>query len=457
MKTQLISKLVSALLLAVAPSAFAQRAVMVNSNNSVVVFPTNLWSANASEIRSGLGLSTTVTNSVIPVVSGGTGATNAAGARTNLGLGASWLTNTDVTNFRTAIGVGATWLTNTNVTNFTTAIGLGATNNVRFNSISVYLDGEDESSIAAGVDGLVFKFGTNSSFELGGGTEVFYRVPIRFNNSINSATTRTNLGLGATWLTNTNTTNFLAALFGANTNPVLVNTNGIVVSPTNFWSYAPGAVIIQDFTTNVLTSTTNSVTNARNVFVYSFTTNVTGATHTLELPTNASSGDFVTVTHTGPTSSITAVRAAGTTNNIVSLSQVDEQVRFVYRNSAWRIEPPRALTTPLYFSGSSATANAAASRTNLGVPLAALTNTNNATFRSAIEIPLAALTNTNNATFRAAIDLPWSGLTNTNETTFQAAIFTNTNTAPSVTTNFAGWISIKVGTLTNNFRVPVYQ
>jgi hypothetical protein len=111
--------------------------------------------------------------------SGTNAAANAAASRTNLGL-------------------GATWLTNTNVTNFRTAIGLGETNDVRFNSISVYPDGETESSIAAGVDGLVFKYGTNSSFELGGGNDVFYRVPIRFNNTTNAATTRTNLGLGAT-------------------------------------------------------------------------------------------------------------------------------------------------------------------------------------------------------------------------------------------------------------------
>jgi hypothetical protein len=43
-------------------------------------------------------------------VAGGLGffnATNAATTRTNLGLGATWLTNDNVTNFRTAIGLGA--------------------------------------------------------------------------------------------------------------------------------------------------------------------------------------------------------------------------------------------------------------------------------------------------------------------------------------------------------------
>jgi hypothetical protein len=38
---------------------------------------------------------------------------------------------------RTNLGLGAAWLTNGNVTNFRTAIGLGATNDVAFNSVNV--------------------------------------------------------------------------------------------------------------------------------------------------------------------------------------------------------------------------------------------------------------------------------------------------------------------------------
>jgi hypothetical protein len=40
-------------------------------------------------------------------------------------------------NTRDNLGLGATWLTNGNVTNFRTAIGLGATNDVAFNSVNV--------------------------------------------------------------------------------------------------------------------------------------------------------------------------------------------------------------------------------------------------------------------------------------------------------------------------------
>lgn len=66
--------------------------------------------------------------------------------------------------------IGGAWLTNTNTTNFCTAIGLGPTNNVSFNSINV----------------------------------------------TNAGLTRTNLGLGATWLTNTGAEQFQAGLFTTN-------------------------------------------------------------------------------------------------------------------------------------------------------------------------------------------------------------------------------------------------
>ena len=53
-----------------------------------------------------------------------------SGTRTNLGLGATWLTNTNVTNFRAAIGLGWSALTNTNAANFRSAISAAsATNN----------------------------------------------------------------------------------------------------------------------------------------------------------------------------------------------------------------------------------------------------------------------------------------------------------------------------------------
>jgi hypothetical protein len=75
--------------------------------------------------------------------------------------------------FREGLGLGSTWLTNTNVTNFRTAIGLGATNNVSFNSVA----------------------------------------------ATNAALTRTNLGLPLPALTNTSNVTMMRALAGStNTN-----------------------------------------------------------------------------------------------------------------------------------------------------------------------------------------------------------------------------------------------
>jgi len=74
---------------------------------------------------------------------------------------------------RTNLGLGATWLTNGNVTNFLAAIGLSATNNVSFNSVAV----------------------------------------------TNAAATRTNLSLGLPALTNTSNVTIMRALAGStNTN-----------------------------------------------------------------------------------------------------------------------------------------------------------------------------------------------------------------------------------------------
>ena len=113
------------------------------------------------------------------------GGANVSGTRTNLGLGATWLTNTDVTNFRTAIG-------------------LGATNDVVFNSVNV----------------------------------------------TNAAATRTNIGLPLPALTNNSNVTMMRALAGStNTNEpysgiinvfdvneqevLLTISNGIIVSVSN--------------------------------------------------------------------------------------------------------------------------------------------------------------------------------------------------------------------------------
>ena len=612
--------------LALAVSGLAQtRSVIVNTSG-VVQSPTNFWSANATNARSGLGLGTAATNpatafqpsssvltnlassngsaltnltaanitgtvglasnvtGTIAISNGGSGATTAGGARTNLGLGSTndvvfnnieadglldavnvviatngiitfygtnsgfafsagasasqfredlgipltALTNTNTTNFRTAIGLGATndvefqtvkinlstgagdslivtnsgssatsifdditvneldaetaafgntvivssngisfntntaaattrtnlglglsALTNTNTSNFRTSIGLGTTNTVFFNTVSVKESGTPSATSLNGIqwqsmypssNGLIglygsdaegtTTFGINIGTMSGTTTEValfnvnritFYE-PLEFNNTTNAATTRTNLRLGWSALTNTNTSGFNTSLYGSGTNPVLYNTNGEVVSPTNFWQVAPIVTRFVEFDPS--TNATTNIVAARNLHIHSLAISRTGVTSTIALPTNnVFNGDIALVVHEGPTSSVTQVRTQGSTNNLVTMNRTEEAVEFVYYNSVWQFNHNRSFVEPIYFSGTNAAGHAAESRTNLGLPLAALTNTNNANF--------------------------------------QAAVFA-TNTTPTNAGNFnthAAWMEVTVQTNGSNvsFRIPLYK
>jgi hypothetical protein len=324
-----------------------------------------LTNPSAATFRSALEIGTTNTLTIIGLVSqnltisSGGGITlqsvltNAASFRTNIGLGWSALTNTDSTNFRNAIGLGATWLTNTNVTNFRAAIGLGATDNAVFNSVAtdnnLDVGGDATFGNALNVNGSGIFFGTNAA-----------------------ARTRTNLGLPWSGLTNTNSSTFQASLFGINTNPVLVNTNGEVVSPTNFWAVAPISTTVQ-YQTNVTATSTNAATNSRNLFLFSLSPSVgvTNVTNIVELPTNPATtfeGDRATITHLGnSTNAVTAIRQSGVGTNLITLNKMDETVLLMYRSGAWRLADNISYIEPIYFSGTNAAANAAASRTNLGL------------------------------------------------------------------------------------------
>jgi hypothetical protein len=531
-------------------SGFGQtRNVLVNTNNAVVQ-PTNFWSADASNARSGLGLGSAATNAssafqgsslvlsnlassngvnltniplsgvvgalatngngagltnltaanitgtvglasnvtgTIAISNGGTGATNAGGARTNLGLGWNGLTNTNASDFRNALELGSinsvsfTRITvdpsvdasairfgtnitgfwsgpNTNYSSFSvraggnnlvlfetnrvlfftnivfdggssgsvagatrTNLGLGATNVVEFNEIVIgngrinygggspnglrLFDGTNEGiriigdtavgRFSGSLSGLI-NLGTGSSITFGANSQ-----GIIFNDTNARNITRTNLGLGLPALTNTNNSDFLAAFFGANTNPVLVNTNGEVVSPTNFWQVAPISTTVQ-YQTNVTETSTNAATNSRNLFLFSLAPSVSGVTNTVTLPTNPATtfeGDRATITHLAQTTNaVTAIRQLGAATNLITLNQLDEAVLLMYRGGAWILADNISYIEPIYFSGTNAAANAASSRTNLGLGATWLTNTNAATFRTDIGLGWSALTNSNAAT-----------------------------------------------------------
>jgi hypothetical protein len=108
----------------------------------------------------------------------------------------------DVARARTNLGLGATWLTNNNVTNFRTAIGLGSTNVVTF--FEVYAE-----YIEVG-------FGTN--------TVIISDLGLGFLG-VAAATTRTNLGLPLPALTNTSNVTFQGAIFPETTTNAPTNTN----------------------------------------------------------------------------------------------------------------------------------------------------------------------------------------------------------------------------------------
>jgi hypothetical protein len=271
-----------------------------------------------------VGLASNVSG-VVAITNGGSGATTAGGARTNLELG--------VTN---AVQFGSLVVTNA---------GASATLTVNGGLIFAGSPAATAAALTRTNLGLGFSGLTNT----------------------NAETFRTSIGLGWSALTNTTASGFQASLFGANTNPVLVNTNGEVVSPTNFWQVAP--ITTTFIESQPVTNSSTNITAARFLHIHSLATNIANVTNTINLPTNGATfnGDIALVVHQGPTNSMTKVRTAGSTNDLVTMTRFDEAVEFVYYNGVWEFNHNLSFIEPIYFSGTNAAANAAASRTNLGL------------------------------------------------------------------------------------------
>lgn len=144
---------------------------------------------------------------------------------------------------RTNLGLGASWLTNTSEELFKADLGISVTNNVEFNSVTVgnaYTI--DNNGNVSGISGDGVTISSNGITFNTGGPIMPGSLPPAAN------TTRTNLGLGASWLTNTNSKLFARDLELGVTNSVSFRQVDIdwsvSIDANGQFIYSPGAVLI---------------------------------------------------------------------------------------------------------------------------------------------------------------------------------------------------------------------
>jgi hypothetical protein len=243
----------------------AQVRDLVYGTNNVVVGPTN---TNALSFTNSIAFSN--------VLSFGT---NTAEIRTNLGLGASWLTNsaspatTNATNLiagtlpdaRLSTNVAIlsnlpTWATTTNAATARTNLSLGTTNNVEFRTVKTLGTGSSSDvDIRLGQqgNGIWGSGGPNSVAVAVASNNVttFYQtnttfsVPIDFNNTTNAAVTRTNLGVSVA-------SNLPAPYSGAAASNSLLTADG-----------AGGSSFVANRITTIIKSSDQSKTNTSDMTV----------------------------------------------------------------------------------------------------------------------------------------------------------------------------------------------
>lgn len=192
--------------------------VVANTGTNVLTF-TNLVSAQALTVAIGTNQYIYADDSVaeffVPIAmesSQGISFTTNAAATTRANLGFS-------------INLNTLW-TATNASDARSAVGLGRTDNVVFaegvtNNVGIGL-GSTNTGLASGGGALQGGVGIvqdgNVVVRFGNTDGVRVYRQIKFNSG--SAETRTNLGLGATWLTNTNVINFRSEVGLGETNTV---------------------------------------------------------------------------------------------------------------------------------------------------------------------------------------------------------------------------------------------
>jgi hypothetical protein len=187
--------------------------------------------------------------------------------------------------------VAATNVTFTNSVGFATNarattrtnLGLGGSDNVSFNSLQLAgsgglsIGGMDLEATNSGLDLAINRTGT-TQVELKTNGLVLHVGSYSFSggNSNGASTTRTNLSLGATWLTNTSVANFRTAIGLGASNDVVFNSLeldgvGLATDESSFFSLSIntnfGGIKFVNGTTPMFTVTATSATFATNVTV----------------------------------------------------------------------------------------------------------------------------------------------------------------------------------------------
>jgi hypothetical protein len=408
---------------------FAQisRTVMVQSNNSELLYPLNFFTANAGVARVGLGLAAHATNPTVQITNGGSGATSAASARTNFGLVWSGLTNANASDFRSALGLPLTALTNTNAADFLSAVGVGATSSPTFGGISL-TDGTNNLGLSATASvtrtnlGLTWSGLTNTTAS---GFRSALELSASWLTQTNVTNFRTAIGLGFTALTNATASDFRNAigLSGYASNSIAFGIGGGITNTTNTSPPNQKNLILSSGGTNPVTVTLNESLGSLDVG---------GATVHL----TAASGGFLGL----------GVGAAGNVNQVIFNGDSSSNAVGLYLMRT---------NYAIYF-GTNNTSGAAITRTNLGLSLPALTNTNVTNFRTDIglgatnDVTFNSVTVTNAAATRTNLGLPLAALTNTSNITLMRALSDSTNTNHP----YSGSISV-VGT--NNTNTLVFS
>jgi hypothetical protein len=453
------------------------------SNNASKVLALNSTATDVQWVTMTAGTNTNSnTNAVsfpILISQGGSGATTASGARNNLslgaawltntsaatfrsdiGLGATWLTNTNVTNFRSAIGLGATWLTNTNANSFREAVGLGAANNVTFSAIGVGGEIDITGPAIIGTSwNQTFNF-EERKFEVDGGNLLEWgeeNGPLKvgralsFPSSSNAAATRANLTLGATWLTNTNVTNFRTAIGLGATNAVTfgnitasgLETDSIGVRSTVVEFYKP--IWIGDSGTN-------------NVFAFELgeadqakaRTNLgLGATNIVTFAGLTNNGD-ITINSTTASNGLLFIRRTNNEPFLGLANLLASNNTTISNETLFRVGVSEATNRSAQFGFRSTNTNGS------GVAVFSVFG-----FDALMMIGADASTNaviySGGGTNNEVMTLIRDGAT---EFARPIRFSTNASTrpatnAPANTTNVAAWVEIRIGT--NSYRAPLYQ